>query len=71
MADAAWSPDDSSFRSPFWRAIWRSEAVFPGMKTITRLAGDSFHGLRARGLAVLVCDGADPRAVTLFACLAG
>ena len=50
MADAAWSPDDSSFRSPFCLMSDRRpvKSMVPGMKGTTRLTGRSFHGFPAR-----------------------
>lgn len=55
MEDAAWSPYDSSFRSPYLAGdSARSEAVFPDMKINTRSGEYSFPWTSNAGLAVLV-----------------
>jgi hypothetical protein len=50
MADAAWSPDDSRFRSPWSdeRSLAGQKASCPDMKGITRLTSGPFHRFRTQ-----------------------
>jgi hypothetical protein len=55
MEDAAWSPYDSSFRSPYLAGDpARSEAKFPDMKINTPSGEYSFPRTSSAGLAVLI-----------------